>query len=101
MREFEVRVVEVQRVSDSSVKARPLGPLSYLALFGCVQSLALLAIFVAARDGMSILAVVALSTLSVLVGIGNNGSCSCINGAVLIDTFLEVMLSLDTPKETS
>ena len=50
---------------------RTFGPLSFVALFGLLESAALLAVSIAFRDGMAIVATILLSFLSVIVGIGN------------------------------
>lgn len=71
MPEFSVRCVKIERVSDKTVTASTFGPQSYLALFGCIESLFLFSLAIAYRDGMAILAVLLLSFLSSLVGIGN------------------------------
>jgi len=71
MPEYSVRCVEIKRVSEGNVKNRALAPQSFLAIFGCIESLVLLALAIAYRDGMAILAVGLLSLLSTLVGIGN------------------------------
>lgn len=72
MPEYSVRCVQIQRISETSpVKAATFGPQSWLAIFGCVESLLLLALAVLYRDGMAIIAVLLLSLLSTLVGVGN------------------------------
>lgn len=84
MPEYSVRCVKIKRVSGesngksygksnekSNVKNRALAPQAFLAIIGCFQSLVLLGLAVAYRDGMAILAVCLLSLLSSLVGIAN------------------------------
>jgi hypothetical protein len=71
MPEFSVRCVKIERVSPRTVTAKTFGPQSYLAVFGCLESIFLLGLAIAYRDGMAILAVTLLSFLSSLVGIGN------------------------------
>lgn len=53
------------------VTNRVLAPQAFLAIIGCFQSLVLLGLAIAYRDGMAILAVGLLSLLSSLVGIAN------------------------------
>jgi hypothetical protein len=72
MPDYSVRCVEIKRVKDEkTVGATRFGPQSLLAVFGCLESLFLLALGIAYRDGMAIIAVLLLSSLSTLVGIGN------------------------------
>ncbi|TLD38615.1 hypothetical protein E2P81_ATG01158 [Venturia nashicola] len=71
MPEYSVRCVKIKRLSDGTVKNRRVSTQSLLAVFGCIQSVLLLALAVVYRDGMAILAVGLLSLLSTLVGVGN------------------------------
>ncbi|KAE9984947.1 hypothetical protein BLS_000526 [Venturia inaequalis] len=80
MPEYSVRCVKIERVPGESngksnekrnVTSRALAPQAFLAIIGCFQSLVLLGLAVAYRDGMAILAVCLLSLLSSLVGIAN------------------------------
>jgi hypothetical protein len=71
MPEYSVRCVKIKRVSEGTVKNRRMAPQSLLAVFGFVESAVLLALAIAYKDGMAILAVGLLSLLSTLVGVGN------------------------------
>lgn len=72
MPEFSVRCVEIERVNDNkTVEATTISPQSGLAILGCLESLFLIAYAIVFRDGMAILAVLLLSSLSTLVGFGN------------------------------
>jgi hypothetical protein len=72
MPEYSVRCVQIERVLENrTIEARTFSPQSLLAIIGCTASLLLLALAILYRDGMAIIAVCLLSTLSTLVGIGN------------------------------
>lgn len=60
--------------STNQVKARALGPLSFLSVLGCSMSIALLVLSIVKKDGMALLATLLLSGLSTLVGIGSRWS---------------------------
>lgn len=72
MPDYSVRCVEIKRAKEGkTVRATTFGPQSLLAVFGCIESLFLLGLAISYRDGMAIIAVLLLSLLSTLVGIGN------------------------------
>ncbi|KAF1999949.1 hypothetical protein P154DRAFT_492929 [Amniculicola lignicola CBS 123094] len=66
-----VRVVNITRVSENSIKAKALSPLTAVCWLGCVLSIILLSLAIWLKDGMSIVATVLLSLLSSLIGWGN------------------------------
>jgi len=66
-----VRVVTVERTNDNPIKSKPYGPLTYVVWLGFSLSAMLLGLSIHLRDGMSIIAVVLLSLLSSLIGLGN------------------------------
>ncbi|KAH6641987.1 hypothetical protein C7974DRAFT_301350 [Boeremia exigua] len=66
-----VRVVTIARVTDDPIKAKPYGPLTYVAILGFALSAMLLGLSIYLRDGMSIIATALLSFLSSLIGLGN------------------------------
>lgn len=68
---FSVRVVEIQRVGEQSLKAKTFGPLTVVLLIGFALSALLLALSIWQDDGMSVVATVLLSLLSSLIGLGN------------------------------
>jgi hypothetical protein len=76
--EYSVRCVEIvrkaRRDSDQvlpGVKAKVLGPLWAVAVFGCFLSCLLFGIALWQKDGMAMMATLLLSFLSTLVGWGN------------------------------
>ncbi|KAL8680229.1 MAG: hypothetical protein Q9186_003587 [Xanthomendoza sp. 1 TL-2023] len=70
---YSVRCEKVTKTKEGSsdVRARPFGPITWLSILGCMMSLALFAIAIAQDDGFALVAILALSFLSTLVGIGN------------------------------
>lgn len=56
---------------NQDVKARTLGPLTFLSILGCSMSIALLALSIIKEDGMALLATILLSLLATVVGIGS------------------------------
>jgi hypothetical protein len=72
MPDYSVRCVEIKRAKeDKTVGPVIFGPQSLLSVLGCLESIFLLGLAISYRDGMAIFAVVLLSLLSTLVGIGN------------------------------
>ena len=71
MTDFSVSCIEIIRQKDASVKAKAKGPLSLVAILGCCCSIGLIAISIVFEDGMALLAVLLLSLLSTLIGLGN------------------------------
>lgn len=70
--QYSVKCVEIKRKPhDGEVKAKLFGPTSAVAVLGCFLSLSLFAISVQQQDGMGMLAVICLSFLSTLIGVGN------------------------------
>ncbi|KAL8969116.1 MAG: hypothetical protein Q9183_002149 [Haloplaca sp. 2 TL-2023] len=57
--------------AESNVDARPISPMSALSVLGCVMSIALLVLAIRLNDGFALLAVLALSFLSTIIGIAN------------------------------
>ncbi|KAL8662771.1 MAG: hypothetical protein Q9202_004463 [Teloschistes flavicans] len=55
-------------------KARPFGPMSALSVLGCVMSIALFTLAIVRDDGFALVAILALSFLSTIIGIGNRWS---------------------------
>ncbi|KAL8694775.1 MAG: hypothetical protein Q9218_000621 [Villophora microphyllina] len=52
-------------------KARPFGPTSALSVLGCMMSIALFTLAIVRDDGFALVAILALSFLSTIIGIGN------------------------------
>jgi len=72
MPDYSVRCVGIVREDGvNSVKIRTTSPLSALAIFGSVESAALLTLSVYYNDGMAFVATILLSFLSTLIGLGN------------------------------
>jgi hypothetical protein len=72
MPDYSVRCVEIKRAKEQqTVGATTIGPQSFLAAVGCAEALFLIAFAIVYRDGMALIAVILLSLLSTLVGIGN------------------------------
>lgn len=71
MPDYSVRCVEIYKEGKDKVKARTRGPLSFLAILGCAESIAILGVSIYNRDGFAILAVILLSFLSSLAGLAN------------------------------
>jgi len=57
-----------------SVRATLFGPLTWLSLLGCAMSIAILVLAIVKKDGMALLAVLLLSILSTIIGIGSRWS---------------------------
>ena len=69
---YEVRCIKVKKNPEGSpVTASLKGPLTWLAVLGCVFSIALIALAIVYNDGMSLLATILLSTLSSVIGVGS------------------------------
>ena len=70
---YSVRCIRITRNSgaESDVDARPISPMSALSVLGCIMSIALLVLAIRLNDGFALLAVLALSSLSTIIGIGN------------------------------
>ncbi|KAL8786882.1 MAG: hypothetical protein Q9213_002513 [Squamulea squamosa] len=73
---YSVRCEKVTNTNGTSsdVKARTFGPITWLSILGCCMSIALLGIAIGLNDGFALVAILALSSLSTLVGIGNRWS---------------------------
>ena len=72
MEAYQVQCVEIKKVDGAPpIKAKTRGPLTVVLFLGCGFSIGLLALSIARRDGMSIVATVLLSTLSSMIGFGN------------------------------
>lgn len=70
---YSVRCQRITKVLDKDdVKARTLGPLTFLSVLGCSMSTALLVLSIVRHDGMALLATILLSFLTTLVGIGSS-----------------------------
>ncbi|KAI4201449.1 MAG: hypothetical protein LQ350_003208 [Teloschistes chrysophthalmus] len=52
-------------------KARPFGPVSALSILGSVMSIALFTLAIVRDDGFALVAILALSFLSTIIGVGN------------------------------
>ncbi|KAL8926352.1 MAG: hypothetical protein Q9172_001803 [Xanthocarpia lactea] len=74
--EYSVRCESIRSANgkSSEVKAKLFGPITWLSILGCSMSIALFAIAIALDDGFALVAILALSFLSTLVGIGNRWS---------------------------
>ncbi|KAL9583550.1 MAG: hypothetical protein Q9212_002641 [Teloschistes hypoglaucus] len=57
--------------ADQEPKARPFGPVSALSVLGSVMSIALFTLAIVRDDGFALVAILALSFLSTIIGIGN------------------------------
>ncbi|TID18749.1 Ribosome assembly protein [Venturia nashicola] len=62
---------DLQKNGPSTVKAKILGPTTFVALLGFSISLVLFAFSIQQQDGMGMLADICLSFLSTLIGLGN------------------------------
>ncbi|KAL9040886.1 MAG: hypothetical protein Q9180_001633 [Flavoplaca navasiana] len=72
---YSVRCEKVTSTSPSSdVKAKLFGPITWLSILGFFMSIALLGLAIGLDDGFALVAILALSFLSTLVGIGNRWS---------------------------
>ncbi|KAF2762731.1 hypothetical protein EJ05DRAFT_471681 [Pseudovirgaria hyperparasitica] len=72
---FSVRCVSIVRDPNKpDVKAKTAAPLTVVAGFGCILSIALLALAIWQGDGCAMLADILLSFLSTLIGFGNKWS---------------------------
>ena len=73
---YSVRCEKVTYTANlsSDVKARLFGPITWLSILGFFMSAALLALAIGLNDGFALVAILALSFLSTLVGIGNRWS---------------------------
>lgn len=84
--EYSVKCIEIKRIrgedfekaqkalekdGPTTVKAKMLGPTTFVALLGCFISLVLFAFSIQQQDGMGMLADICLSFLSTLIGLGN------------------------------
>jgi hypothetical protein len=69
--DYSIRCVEIRRKRNDEVKAKTLGPLWMLAIFGFLESVFLFTLSVWHRDDAALLATVSLSALSSLIGVGN------------------------------
>lgn len=59
---------------SSLVTARTKSPLTILSVLGCTMSVALLVLSIVKKDGMALLAIILLSMLATLIGIGSRWS---------------------------
>ncbi|KAL8648809.1 MAG: hypothetical protein Q9226_005837 [Calogaya cf. arnoldii] len=73
---YSVRCEKVTYTTSTSsdVKARLFGPITWLSILGFFMSVALLGLAIGLNDGFALVAILALSFLSTLVGIGNRWS---------------------------
>ncbi|KAL8992918.1 MAG: hypothetical protein Q9169_006737 [Polycauliona sp. 2 TL-2023] len=73
LKAYQVRYEQVIKTDEgpAQVRARAFGPVIWLSILGCVMSTALLVISIVREDGFALVAILALSFLSTLVGIGN------------------------------
>ncbi|KAL8673821.1 MAG: hypothetical protein Q9168_001786 [Polycauliona sp. 1 TL-2023] len=73
---YSVRCEKVTYTTDTSsdVKAKAIGPVTLLSVLGFCMSVALLGLSIGLNDGFALVATLALSALSTLVGIGNRWS---------------------------
>ncbi|KAI4275403.1 MAG: hypothetical protein LQ337_003273, partial [Flavoplaca oasis] len=72
---YSVRCQKVTSTSTSSdVKAKLFGPITWLSILGFFMSTALFGLAIGLNDGFALVAILALSFLSTLVGIGNRWS---------------------------
>jgi hypothetical protein len=70
--EYAVKCIEIVRVhNEGEVKAKIFGPTHIVSALGCALSMILFAVSLRLQDGMALLAVVCLSLLSTLIGVGN------------------------------
>lgn len=73
---YSVRCEKVTYTTSTSsdVKARLFGPITWLSILGFFMSIALFGLAIRLNDGFALVAILALSFLSTLVGIGNRWS---------------------------
>ncbi|MCJ1289583.1 hypothetical protein MMC34_001116 [Xylographa carneopallida] len=70
--EYSVRCVRLTKSNDNPpVRASASGPLTWLSVLGCVMSVILVVLSVYYEDGMALLAIILLSFLSTIIGIGS------------------------------
>jgi hypothetical protein len=70
--EYSVKCIEIKRIRNTGVvKAKLLGPTTFVAILGFILSMGLLGFSLWQQDGMGMLAVLCLSFLSTLIGVGN------------------------------
>ncbi|KAI4104794.1 MAG: hypothetical protein L6R37_003067 [Teloschistes peruensis] len=71
---YSIRCERITKRTDEPTKepkARPFGPVSALSILGSVMSIALFTLAVVRDDGFALVAILALSFLSTIIGIGN------------------------------
>ncbi|MCJ1474402.1 hypothetical protein MMC13_003060 [Lambiella insularis] len=70
--EYAVRCVLLTKNQDKpAIKASSSGPLTWLSVLGCATSIVLVALAIYYDDGMCLLAILFLSSLSTIIGIGS------------------------------
>jgi hypothetical protein len=70
--EYSVKCIEIKRIrNEGVVKAKMLGPTTFVAFLGFGLTLGLFGFSIWQEDGMGMLAVLCLSFLSTLIGLGN------------------------------
>ena len=72
--DYTVRCEKITENSGSPIKAKTWAPLTFLSLLGCAMSIAILVTSIIKQDGMALLAILLLSCLSTLIGIGSRWS---------------------------
>lgn len=74
--DYTVRCEKITEMSGNPIKAKTWGPLTVLSILGCAMSIAILVTSIVKQDGMALLAILLLSCLSTLIGIGSRWSLS-------------------------
>ena len=70
--EYSVRCVRLTKNNDKPpVRASASGPLTWLSVLGCAMSIILVVLSVYYEDGMALLAIILLSLLSTIIGVGS------------------------------
>ena len=72
--DYTVRCEEITVNNSNQIKAKTWAPLTFLSILGCAMSIAILVISIVKEDGMALLAILLLSFLSTLIGIGSRWS---------------------------
>ena len=72
--DYTVRCEAITVNSSNPIKAKTWAPLTFLSILGCAMSVAILVTSIVKEDGMALLAILLLSFLSTLIGIGSRWS---------------------------
>ncbi|KAL8702831.1 MAG: hypothetical protein Q9201_003999 [Fulgogasparrea decipioides] len=70
---YSVRCEKITKTLEgpSDVNARSFGPMAALSILGCLMSIALFVLAIVQNDGFALVAILALSFLSTIIGVGN------------------------------